>query len=219
MPRFDSYVDIERSGRTALDVQSKKWAAAGGKQDLVDLEEAAATHPYITKKFRIGSDFVKHSFKTYWKGWIFLIINKEMIPLWLCKLLLKKWSGLWGAVNVHKINTCEVCLLHSKANTAAMLAWIGLGDGIGFPPLKREKVCCADLMVSSRTSTLHCDSLDMVVDEHKFQVTKRNRHRVLTFLWVRTSPLSYLWASDSHSCDYLLLFQEWMSAACNKFEN
>lgn len=108
----------------------------------------------LYNNFRIGSDFLKHSIRTYWKGWIFLTISKEMILLWLCKSLLRKWPGLWGAVNGHKIDTQAVCLLHSKANTAATLAWIGLGYGTSFPPLAK-RVCCADLMVSPRTSTLH----------------------------------------------------------------
>lgn len=110
----------------------------------------------LYNKFRIGSDFLKHSIKTYWKGWIFPVINKEMIPLWVCKLLLSKWPGLWGAVNVHKIDTETVCLLHSKANTAATLGldWSGVWNIIS-PFGKRE--CCADLMVSPKTSTLHTD--------------------------------------------------------------
>lgn len=48
----------------------------------------------FNNKFRVGSDFLKHSYQAYWKGWIFLIINKEMIPPWPCKSLLRKWPAL-----------------------------------------------------------------------------------------------------------------------------
>lgn len=136
------------------------------------------------------NDYSLVSSKTYrkftCKGWIFLLINKEIIPLQVCKLLLRKWPGLLGAINVHKINTQADCLLHLEANTPVTLAQLGLVMEYDFSLLKEQEcaiqILCY-LMVSPRTLSLQFNSSGMVFSEDKFgQVTKSERCRAPIFL-------------------------------------
>lgn len=157
------------------------------------------------------------------KGWIFLLINKEITPLWICKLLLRKWPRLLGAVSEHKINTQADCLLHSEANTSHSSSdWSGGWNTI--PSLLKElRVCYTDfLFPDSVTKDIrHFSSILWTWSLIKTNLAKSQRQRgveLRSFSDEHFSSPFFVNFSLTVGFTDLLVSQDWMSAAHNKFE-